>query len=210
MGIFSLTVIVIIFAIVRVAVVTSENTQADISWLYMWGNIEMTVGTSLYNQLSPLNIQLADQAFHIFTAVVVACLASFRQLFVKSGQTGFIQQAESSTSWHKRLLSSHFRSTSKLMGSSGRKTSSTSPGINGQSSAHSLNKSTDHIVPLDSIYVDRKVDVHTVAVGAREQMAQADVSNTCYPAMPGRTNVEQDCGERVGKLLRGAVHKSAV
>jgi hypothetical protein len=44
-GIFSLTVIVIILAIVRVAVVTSHHTQVDISWLYLWSNIEMAVGT---------------------------------------------------------------------------------------------------------------------------------------------------------------------
>ena len=42
-GLFSLTVIVIIFSIVRVAVVTSHKTQADVTWLYMWSNIEMAV-----------------------------------------------------------------------------------------------------------------------------------------------------------------------
>jgi hypothetical protein len=43
-GIFSLTVIVIVFAIVRVAVVTSYTKQSDITWLYVWSNIEMSVG----------------------------------------------------------------------------------------------------------------------------------------------------------------------
>ena len=42
-GVFSLTIIVIIFSIVRVAVVSSRNTQADITWLFMWSNIEMAV-----------------------------------------------------------------------------------------------------------------------------------------------------------------------
>ncbi len=44
MGIFSLTVIVMVVAIVRVAVVTTKNTNADISWLYFWSNIEIAVG----------------------------------------------------------------------------------------------------------------------------------------------------------------------
>jgi hypothetical protein len=43
-GIFSLTVIVIVFAIVRVAVVTSYTKQSDVTWLYVWSNIEMSVG----------------------------------------------------------------------------------------------------------------------------------------------------------------------
>ena len=44
-GLFSLTIIVIIFSIVRVAVVTSRKSQADVTWLYMWSNIEMAVCT---------------------------------------------------------------------------------------------------------------------------------------------------------------------
>lgn len=45
-GVFSLTIIVMIFAIVRVALVTSNTTQLDITWLCMWSNIEMAVCTS--------------------------------------------------------------------------------------------------------------------------------------------------------------------
>lgn len=43
MSIFSLTVIVIIFSIVRVALINSENSTPDISWVYMWTNIEVAV-----------------------------------------------------------------------------------------------------------------------------------------------------------------------
>lgn len=43
-GMFSLTVIVIIVSIIRIAVVTSKTVQADVTWLYMWGLIEMAVG----------------------------------------------------------------------------------------------------------------------------------------------------------------------
>lgn len=45
MGIFSLTIIVIIFSIVRVALVNSKHRSIDISWLYMWSNIEVAVCT---------------------------------------------------------------------------------------------------------------------------------------------------------------------
>lgn len=65
-GLFSLTVIVVVFSIVRVAVVTTHKTQADITWditwLYMWSSIEMAVckcfGISSKVILSPANIPL--------------------------------------------------------------------------------------------------------------------------------------------------------
>ncbi|KAI4200987.1 MAG: hypothetical protein LQ350_003556 [Teloschistes chrysophthalmus] len=57
-GIFSLVIITMIFAIVRTALVGSSNTkQPDSSWLYMWSAIEASV------------------------AIIVACLATFRNLF---------------------------------------------------------------------------------------------------------------------------------
>ena len=45
-GIFSLVVITMVFAIVRTALVGSSNTtQPDSSWLYMWSAIEASVGS---------------------------------------------------------------------------------------------------------------------------------------------------------------------
>ena len=45
MGIFSLTVIVMIISIVRVAVTrTSDKVNADQTWLFVWANVEMGVG----------------------------------------------------------------------------------------------------------------------------------------------------------------------
>ncbi|KAF7889869.1 uncharacterized protein EAF02_002284 [Botrytis sinoallii] len=58
-GLFSLTVITMAFAIIRVAVVTAASRQPDSSWLYMWSAIEPPV------------------------AVVISCLVSFRALFGK-------------------------------------------------------------------------------------------------------------------------------
>ncbi|KAL8665297.1 MAG: hypothetical protein Q9202_002348 [Teloschistes flavicans] len=67
-GIFSLVVITMIFAIVRTALVGSSNTtQPDSSWLYMWNAIEASV------------------------AIIVACLASFRNLFSRGSNHTVIQ-----------------------------------------------------------------------------------------------------------------------
>jgi hypothetical protein len=43
-AVFSLVVITIVFAIVRVAIVSSKSFRPDPSWLYLWSNIETTVG----------------------------------------------------------------------------------------------------------------------------------------------------------------------
>ena len=44
MGLFSLTIIVTIVAVLRVALVSSNKHQLDTTWLYTWSNIEMAVG----------------------------------------------------------------------------------------------------------------------------------------------------------------------
>ena len=51
MAIFSVTFFVMVVAIIRVAVVYSETTNADISWLFLWSNVEMA--TCMY-PLHPL------------------------------------------------------------------------------------------------------------------------------------------------------------
>lgn len=58
-SILSLAVLIIIVAIVRVAVVATKEKNSDMSWLWMWSFIEATV------------------------ANIIACVGSFRQLFVK-------------------------------------------------------------------------------------------------------------------------------
>ena len=45
-GIFSVTVVVIIIAIIRVAIINPENGYIDISWLYVWSSVE--VSTCMY------------------------------------------------------------------------------------------------------------------------------------------------------------------
>ena len=58
-GIFSLVVITMLFAILRVTLISKLTKQPDTSWSYMWNSIEQNI------------------------AIVVACLASFRALFTQ-------------------------------------------------------------------------------------------------------------------------------
>ena len=45
-GIFSLVIITMVFAIVRASLVGStDQTQIDSSWLYMWSAIEASIGS---------------------------------------------------------------------------------------------------------------------------------------------------------------------
>ncbi|KAL4951800.1 hypothetical protein BDW69DRAFT_186063 [Aspergillus filifer] len=63
-AILSLTVVIIIVSIVRVAVVATKTELIEPTWLWMWSFIEETV------------------------ANMIACVASFRQLFIKLGRAG--------------------------------------------------------------------------------------------------------------------------
>ncbi|KAF2470378.1 uncharacterized protein BDR25DRAFT_151954, partial [Lindgomyces ingoldianus] len=59
-GIFSATVIVMVVSIIRVTVVNSKHQSAEIAWLVFWSFVENG------------------------TAIMISCVASFRQLFVAS------------------------------------------------------------------------------------------------------------------------------
>ena len=76
-GIFSLVVITMIFAIVRTAVVTSSDKShsPDSSWLYMWSAIEVSVGQWI------MHTCFIDVISNVSLAIIVACLASLRNLF---------------------------------------------------------------------------------------------------------------------------------
>ena len=58
-GIFSLVIITMVFAILRVTLISKLTKQPDTSWSYMWSAIEQNI------------------------AIIVACLASFRTLFTQ-------------------------------------------------------------------------------------------------------------------------------
>ncbi|KAI4258269.1 MAG: hypothetical protein L6R42_005202 [Xanthoria sp. 1 TBL-2021] len=68
-AIFSLVVITMVFAIIRTALVGSSNTtQPDSSWLYLWSAIEASI------------------------AIIVACLATFRNLFSRESSRPRIEK----------------------------------------------------------------------------------------------------------------------
>ncbi|KAI4105079.1 MAG: hypothetical protein LQ345_007248 [Seirophora villosa] len=65
MVVFSLSAIVMIVAVIRVALVAAKGSARDLNWhdwVFFWSNIEMT------------------------TSIIIACVASFRQLFVTSSR----------------------------------------------------------------------------------------------------------------------------
>lgn len=53
MALFSLTVVVMIVSVIRVAVVNSTKKNADISWLYLWSGIEMATCAFAHVLLPP-------------------------------------------------------------------------------------------------------------------------------------------------------------
>lgn len=67
LSIFSLTVVVIVVAIIRVVLISDRQSNgpkyAHIDWLYLWSNVEISI------------------------SLIVACLASFRQLFTSTKAT---------------------------------------------------------------------------------------------------------------------------
>ncbi|KAF2851332.1 hypothetical protein T440DRAFT_517339 [Plenodomus tracheiphilus IPT5] len=81
MSLFSLTVIVMGTVIARVSVIPTTDSQADVSWLYLWYNLEMSV------------------------TLLVSSLAAFRQLYVtKSNNTRPPRTQSSGTSTFLRRL----------------------------------------------------------------------------------------------------------
>ncbi|KAL8644237.1 MAG: hypothetical protein Q9226_007866, partial [Calogaya cf. arnoldii] len=140
MGLFSLTVIVIAVSIVRVAVVTSRDTQADVTWLYIWSLIEMAV------------------------AVIVSCLASFRQLFVASNKP--IKQAPKQksqfTTGYQGLLATTRSQLSKIsvhISSVPLKTRKIFGSTHNEPYGSSAIQSSERNIPLNSVMVDRGAEV---------------------------------------------------
>lgn len=88
-GIFSLTVITMMFAIIRVAVVTRQTrANPDSTWLYLWSAIEPPVGKSY----TPLWAPSLDETLH-------SCHHRLSCLFPK-----FVQEARSKTQTRQERL----------------------------------------------------------------------------------------------------------
>ena len=165
LGLFSLTVIVMIVAIIRVTIVNSSHKNADISWLFFWSNIEMATCKSScrsFDQLRPT----IDQSV-LPKAVIIACLASFRQLFVDINSPQ--AHAAHSRSTSRGGLLSYFqfwgRSSTRLY--SHKKWPKNSSEHNDSSKP---TESQTHIFPLDSILVR-----HNVAVSSANRSQSEEV-----------------------------------
>ena len=102
MSIFSLTIIVIIVSIVRVALASSPNKNIDTVWLFMWNTIELAVG--MFVLFFHFSAHRTDSPLSFSSAIVVSCLASFRQLYVKSRQPRLVAKSASITPLWRRVV----------------------------------------------------------------------------------------------------------
>ncbi|MCJ1477280.1 hypothetical protein MMC13_005951 [Lambiella insularis] len=168
-GIFSLTVFTMVFALVRLLVVPTGTIATDLTWSSTWTTVEMAP--------SP--------------AIIVACLGSFRQMYVNTQEKrGFVKAGSGSngnrsTNPSRWGFLSAFRSKLSL-GNSGSGSAGSSrgglfsflrPRTNSRtdnssrdqwSGSHTkLNESTNggehRVVPLDTIYVSNDINVSSMS-----------------------------------------------
>ena len=115
-------------------------------------------------------------------AIIVACLASFRQLFVKSEQSANNKQSGTSSSRTGNLLYP-FRSL-KMKNWWGNKSFYSSTSTSRHCTLPSSQGSAEYIVPLNTIYVKRDVAMSSDSYKKATRMPQATVQNFCYPDTP--------------------------
>ncbi|CAD6580171.1 MAG: hypothetical protein ASARMPRED_009375 [Alectoria sarmentosa] len=164
LGIFCLTVITILFAVIRIAVMPNKTSTADITWLCFWAHIETGA------------------------AVIVACLASFRQLFVMSNQSGSDKQipsSESSTdlgsSRIKVVLTRFFHPLSKAL--SGLKSFFFSSQTRPHTAEYQFsNKSAEDSLPWGTIPVDQAFGSSTQVYLDEMEKPVQNIYTTAYPA----------------------------
>ena len=56
-GLFSITVIIMVFAIIRVVVVSSYSHRPDQTWLYLWSGVEQAVCKFNFDEFRYMNSQ---------------------------------------------------------------------------------------------------------------------------------------------------------
>ena len=161
MSLFSLTVIVMGASITRVSVVPTKNKQADVSWLYLWHNIEMSV--SMYCSANLLTRPCTDLPL----ALLVSSLASFRQLYVMRSQgTGYQRTKSSGTSRSLRALFSGLRSQSHV--------------ISIPEAVHQPKNKEDDTLPLQEIHISHDISVATAP--SRDTIETQDHEYRDFPA----------------------------
>ncbi|KAI1287577.1 hypothetical protein F5Y03DRAFT_405492 [Xylaria venustula] len=133
LGVFSLTVIIIITSIIRVVLVMGVGAATRVSsidWLYLWSNIEAGI------------------------AISVACLASFRQLFIFKQNQG--KESRSSESNFRRLLKhSHLNTLFHKTYAS----NTSQQNLTYRPESPSAGGSLHQVVPLQHVLIHRSVDI---------------------------------------------------
>ncbi|KAI1074869.1 hypothetical protein F5B20DRAFT_585879 [Whalleya microplaca] len=139
-AIFSVTVFIMVVSIIRVTMVVDlrgELRNASIDWLYTWSNVEMAV------------------------AIIVACVASFRQLFVSSQRAGNLEQSGSRSRrgvfWYLGFNRLSAKKTSNDDSHHHWPDANLDPKIHGSMDAGSQT----YMVPLEHVHVKNTVDVHS-------------------------------------------------
>lgn len=115
--IFSATMVVMVVSVIRVTVVQSEHQSAEIAWLFFWSYVE------------------------VGTAIMISCVASFRQLFVAQERaTSASKPSPSSSVFERFKKSNRWRSTSYAEEGSEKSGQSLDSGRSGQNifSPHSI------------------------------------------------------------------------
>ncbi len=156
---------VIIIAIIRVAIVNPKNGSIDTSWLNLWSAVEVSTGVYLpstlysacsYTYIHTSSLEIAVDELDI--AIIIACVSSFRQLFVTDqNQHQYRRSGQSSSIATHRGLPHYFRSLRGKCPScvSGSNTEpGTIPSNRYHASWHRLD-SKPQIVPLGGIHISK-------------------------------------------------------
>ncbi|KAF2846616.1 hypothetical protein T440DRAFT_432288 [Plenodomus tracheiphilus IPT5] len=142
-GIFSVTVIVMVVSVIRVRVVNSKTQNSEIAWLIFWSYIENG------------------------TAIMISCVASFRQLFVAQERAASASASKSSAG--KSFFTIFTKSKDSRTGSYGSR----------DKSERSLDseRSAGKILPLNNIHVHSMVSVSSDNASGNHTAAQQGYSN---------------------------------
>jgi hypothetical protein len=146
MSLFSLTVIIMGTAIARVSVTPTAHSQADVSWLYLWYNLEMHVGKqSPWQKCPSCKVYPSDS----IAALLVSSLAAFRQLYVTQSNNTRTPRVESSN-------------TSKVLKRLFSKEQSHAYSVTAPQPVHQPKAREEDTLPLKTIHVTHHAGMSTV------------------------------------------------
>jgi len=166
LGLFSLTMLTMATSIIRVAVVGgNSHQQVDITWLYFWTNIEM------------------------FVSIIVACLGSFRQLFVKTVNPpntkaeGVLKlPSDNMTFWRRGLFSFSLFTRRSSNTSPSKSYGSSSNNSKFSKGAEHQYTSQEHIIPFDTIHIKNNTRFET----EQGSNVEPTVLGSCYSPTENR------------------------